>query len=99
MSGVVFVVDGSSKNPDLEIEVFDRVLHQLPEAVPVLILVKKLHLPNNRTLGAVIESLRLQRLNDRLWDFHGSSAAPGQGIKDAFMELSGMIKCYRQHFE
>ena len=50
-----------------------------------------------RTVEEVTKSLGLLAFKDRQWHVHGCSAITGKGLKEGFIELSKMIRCFRQN--
>ena len=95
--GFVFVLDGTQPGRYLEGTSFRRLVdNNRSRGCPILVLVNKLDLPQERSLNGVIDSLQLNALGSRMWHIQACSAYTGQGIKESFEELSRMVKCYRK---
>ncbi|KAL8176097.1 UNVERIFIED_CONTAM: hypothetical protein K2H54_021551 [Gekko kuhli] len=95
--GLVFVVDSVDSSR------FEEARHELEallddsqlQRVPLVLLANKQDLPGARSPMQVAEEMGLRKLRGDQWHVQGCCAVSGEGIPEAMMKLSEMVKQYR----
>uniref|UniRef100_A0A8C8SMM8 ADP-ribosylation factor-like protein 11 n=1 Tax=Pelusios castaneus TaxID=367368 RepID=A0A8C8SMM8_9SAUR len=91
---LIFVLDSADKTrlPEALAEL-EKVLNNINMiGVPVLFLANKQELPGSLSLSELQEKLNLGWFNGRSWELRGCSAHTGEGLREALMALTGLLK-------
>lgn len=93
-SGVLFVVDSSdvSRLPEVNEQLWEILKSDELRSVPLQVIANKQDLPNAVKPSELIDRLQLRELKGRSWQVQGTSGTTGEGIYDAVLSLSRMIK-------
>lgn len=63
--------------------------------VPVLVMANKQDLPQSYSPSEIAKALGLSRITSRDWRVHGTCATIGEGMHDAIIEFSDMVKKFQ----
>lgn len=96
--GLIYVVDASDRSRFNEAKnELDWILESDEmKGVPVVVLANKQDLPQAATPSDVAIRLGLDKLRNRKWYVHGTSALSGDGILEAMKELSRLVKEFQK---
>ena len=65
--------------------------------VPVLVLANKQDLPQSFSTSEIAKTLGLSCISNRQWRIHSICATEGQGLHEAVLEFSDMVKNFHNH--
>ncbi len=96
--GLVFVVDSADKVRFNEAkEQLDWILEDGEmSGVPLVIMANKQDMPNAVSPAEVAEQLGLNKIRNRQWYVHGTSAVSGEGVLESVTELSRLVRDYQR---
>ncbi|XP_060111633.1 ADP-ribosylation factor 6-like [Heteronotia binoei] len=96
--GLVFMVDSvdSSRFEEARSELEALLGAALMPGVPVVLLANKQDLPGAWPPTQVAEEMGLRKLQGNRWHVQGCCAVSGEGIPEAMMKLSEMVKQFRK---
>ena len=96
--GLIYVVDSSDRSRFGEAkEELDWILESDEMAgVPLVILANKQDLPQAASPADLSVKLGLDKVRNRKWHIHGTSALSGEGVYEAMCELSKLVKAFQR---
>lgn len=96
--GLLFVVDSvdSSRFAEARSELESLLDANLLQGVPLVLLANKQDLPGAWPPLQVAEEMGLRKLQWNQWHVQGCCAVSGEGIPEAMVKLSEMVKQYRK---
>ena len=96
--GLVFVVDSADKTRFSEARDELNWILESEEmmGVPLVIMANKQDMPNACSPGDVADNLGLNKVRDRKWYVHGTSAVSGEGVLESVTELSKLVREFQK---
>jgi small GTP-binding protein len=92
--GLIFIVDSSDKKrlPDAKDELKWILDSDEMFGVPLMVMANKQDLPQACSVSEVAASLGLSSIKQREWKVQGTCATSGEGIYEAIVQFSDMVK-------